>query len=230
MMHTSNRSGVSLGQHGAGLARRLDRVRARDARPPRRAQLAASAGLLASGVLLGLLQKWLDGLASNELPLLLQRLDITNYFGRLAIWVMLATAISVYASSPERAAINTPLFFIGMVSAYYLYSCYVLGFLPRSYMLVWIALAVLSPLPAYACWYAKGTGPLSIIISAGILGVLFSQAFLLMGGLRVTHLLEVITWACAVMLLRREPGELALELGLSLVFASLYQLFIPYWG
>ncbi|MCR5418841.1 MAG: DUF6518 family protein [Lachnospiraceae bacterium] len=183
-----------------------------------------------AGIALGVMQKWLDSGAVNEMPYIFQRLDIGNYFGRFAIWILLGTILSVYASTPVRAAINSFVFFLSMVAGYYLYSNFVLGFLPRTYMMIWIAVAFVSPLPAFFCWYAKGKGIMAILISACILGVLFSQAFLITQGFYVTHLLEVITWLTGVVVLMRKPKEMALELGLSLVIAVVYQLFIPYWG
>ena len=181
-------------------------------------------GIVLGGFLLGVLQKWIDGSASNVLPDILNQLDIGNYFGRLAIWILLATIISVYAKTPLRAAINTFLFFIGMLTGYYLYCNYVLGFLPRTYMMIWVVISIASFFLAFVCWYAKGQGTVAIIISSVILGVLFSQAIL------ITHLLEVITWIIGVIVLYRKPKEFAIEMGLSLVVAFLYQLIIPYWG
>ena len=182
------------------------------------------------GFTIGIFQKWLDGRAINELPMILQVLDLTNYFGRLAIWILIASAISIYSERPLLASMNTFLFFISMVASYYIYSHFVLGFLPESYMLMWIIISFLSVIPAFICWYAKGNGIIAIIISAGILGVLFSQAFLITQGFFVTHLTEVITWVIALFILRRPLKEFALEFGLSLVVAVIYQLFIPYYG
>ena len=182
------------------------------------------------GFTIGIFQKWLDGRAINELPMILQVLDLTNYFGRLAIWILIASAISIYSERPLLASMNTFLFFISMVASYYIYSHFVLGFLPGSYMLMWIIISFLSVIPAFICWYAKGNGIIAIIISAGILGVLFSQAFLITQGFFVTHLTEVITWIIALFILRRPFKEFALEFGLSLVVAVIYQLFIPYYG
>ncbi|MDD3338178.1 MAG: hypothetical protein PHS82_04900 [Lachnospiraceae bacterium] len=45
-------------------------------------------GIALGGFLLGILQKWIDGSASNVLPDILNQLDIRNYFGRLAIWIL----------------------------------------------------------------------------------------------------------------------------------------------
>ena len=187
-----------------------------------------SAAIALAGLLLGIFQKYIDG--GVEMPQIFQSLDIVNYFGRLGVWILLGTVISVYAGTPLRASVNTFLFFISMVSGYYLYCNFVSGFLPVSYMMIWLVLSVISPLFAYICWYAKGKGTVSIVISALILGVSFSQAFLITQGFYVTHILEVLTWICVLIALRRKPKEFVIETVLSLVFAFIYQLIFPYWG
>ena len=184
------------------------------------------------GFLLGIFQKWIDGTGGNNLPLILQQLDIGNYFGRLAIWILLATVISVYSESPLRAATNTFFFFISMLAGYYLYCNYILGFLPRTYMMMWIVIAFVSFFMAYICWYAKGVGIIAIFISSMIMGVLLAQAFNLnfAQGFYMYHFLEVITWLIGVILLRRKPKEYVIEIGLSVVIAFIYQLVMPHWG
>ena len=186
--------------------------------------------ILLLGLVLGVGQKSLNSVPYNELPLLLQRLDIVNYFGRLAIWILLGTVLSVYSRSPLRAGLNVFFFFLSMIIGYYLYSNYVLGFLPMRYMMIWIVMTFLSFFIGYISWYAKGKGMVSILISSIILGVLFSQAILVFQGIRITHVLEVITWFIGLLVLYRKPKELALEIGLSLLVALLYQSFIPYFG
>ena len=208
----------------------LTRIRKPDKSTPRHIQIFISIGIALAGIAIGVLQKWLDSCAVNELPLLFQRLDIGNYFGRFAIWILLGTVISVHAKTPIRAAINTFLFFICMVAGYYVYCNYVLGFLPRAYMMVWGIFSLVSPILAFICWYAKGEGIIAVLISACIIGVLFSQAFLITQGFYVTHLTEVITWLIGVILLIRKPKETVLELAISLPIAFVYQLLIPYWG
>ena len=184
------------------------------------------------GFLLGILQKWIDGTGGSNLPLILQKLDIGNYFGRLAIWILLGKMISMYSESPLRAAINTFFFFLSMLAGYYLYCNYILGFLPRSYMMMWIVIALASFFVAYICWYAKGKGFVAITISSVIIGVLLAQAFNLniTQGFYVYHSLEVLTWLIGVILLRRKPKEYAIEIGLSVVIAFAYQLAMPHWG
>lgn len=195
-------------------------------------QIVITLGIILLGFFLGVLQKWIDGTGGSYLPLILQQLDIGNYFGRLAIWILLGTIISVYSESPLRAAINTFIFFISMLAGYYLYCNYILGFFPRTYMMMWIVIAFASFFMAYICWYAKGEGFIAIFISSIIIGVLLAQAFNLniTQGFYMYHLWEVLTWIISVILLHRKPKEYTIEISLSVVIAFIYQLVMPHWG
>ena len=210
----------------------FDRIRKSSLNLSFKRQIVITLGVILLGFLLGILQKWIDGTGGSNLPLILQQLDIGNYFGRLAIWILLGTIISVYSESPLRAAINTFFFFLSMLAGYYLYCNYILGFLPRTYMMMWIVIAFGSFFMAYICWYAKGKGFIAITISSVIIGVLLAQAFNLnvTQGFYVYHSLEVLTWLIGVILLRRKPKEYAIEIGLSVVIAYIYQLVMPHWG
>lgn len=210
----------------------FERIRKQNKNVSLNRQLAITLGIILFGFLLGILQKWMDGTGSSALPAILQRLDVGNYFGRLAIWILLGTIISVYSESPLRAAVNTFIFFISMLAGYYLYCYYILGFLPKTYMMMWIVIAFASFFMAYICWYAKGEGFIAIIISSVIIGVLLAQAFNLSitQGFYVYHSLEVLTWLIGVILLRRKNKEYAIEMGLSIVIAFIYQLTMPHWG
>ena len=210
----------------------FDKIRKPRKNIPLNRQLVITLGIILLGFLLGVFQKWIDGTGPSILPMILQQIDIGNYFGRLAIWILLATIISVYSESPIRASINTFFFFISLLAGYYLYCNYILGFLPRTYMMMWIVIAFASIFMAYICWYAKGEGFIAIFISSMIIGVLLAQAFNLniTQGFYMYHFLEVITWIIGVILLRRKPKEYAIEIGLSLVIALVYQLTMPHWG
>lgn len=210
----------------------LDQIRKPSKNVSLNRQIVITLGIILFSFLLGVFQKWIDGTGGSSLPLILQQLDIGNYFGRLAIWILLATVISVYAESPLRASINTFFFFISMLAGYYIYCNYVLGFLPRTYMMMWIVITFVSFFVAYICWYAKGEGIIALSISSIIIGVLLAQAFNLniSQGFYMYDLLEVLTWIVAVFLLRRKPKEYAIEIGLSVVIAFIYQLVMPHWG
>lgn len=210
----------------------LEKIRTPEKEVSFKKQVIVSIGVILLGFALGVLQKWIDGSPSNIFPLWMQQLDIRNYFGRLAIWILLATVISIYSKSPVRASINTFLFFISMLAGYYLYCNYVLGFLPKTYMMIWIAISFATFFMAYICWYAKGEGIIAIFLSSMIMGVLLAQAINLdfRYGFFVYHFLEVLTWMIGVILLRRKPKEYAIAIGLSVVIAFVYQLVMPYWG
>ena len=210
----------------------FDRIRKSSLNLSFKRQIVITLGVILLGFLLGILQKWVDGTGGSNLPVMLQQLDIGNYFGRLAIWIFLGTLVSVYSESPLRAAINTFMFFISMLAGYYLYCNYVLGFLPRAYMMMWIVISFASFFMAYICWYAIGEGFIAIFISSVIIGVLLAQAFNLniTQGFYMYHSLEVVTWLAGVVLLRRKPKEYAVEIGLSVVIAIIYQLVMPHWG
>ena len=193
-------------------------------------KLLVSLGLAVAGFAFGIAQKWLDALPVNELPTWLQGLDIANYFGRLGVWILLGTVLAVYARTPWRAAINTSLFLLAMIAGYYLYTKRLYGFVPLRYMTIWIVAACISFFLAYLIWYAKGQGPVAIALSSAILGASFSQAVLLLQGIRITKPIELATWALLVLVLRRKGRAFALQMGLSLLFALLYQLVLPHVG
>ncbi len=121
-------------------------------------QIIATTEVVLLGFALGVLQKWMDGSSDNLFPVWIQQLDIGNYFGRLAIWILLATIISVYSKSPLRASVNTFLFFISMLAGYYLYCNCVFRFPAKDVyedMDIHVFCIVFM---AYICWYAKGEG------------------------------------------------------------------------
>ena len=196
--------------------------------------ILATIGFILLGFALGVFQKWIDGTASNYFPIIFQQLDVGNYFGRLAIWILLATTISAYSRSPLRASINTFSFMISMLVGYYLYCNYALGFLPKTYMMIWVVVACISFFMAYICWYAKGKGIIAIIISGTIIGILFAQAFnlnpLQSFYFYMYDFMEVITWITGILILHRKAKEFVLELGISFVVAIALQLIMPHWG
>lgn len=208
----------------------LDEIRLPKPNVSRTKRMIITSGILLFGFALGVLQKWMDSVPVNAYPMFIQRLDISNYFGRLAVWILLSTIIAVHSPSPLRASVNTFVFLGAMVAGYYLYCNYILGFLPRSYMMIWIVMSFASFFLAYICWYARGKGVTAIIISSGIAGVILAQAVSLTQGFYVYHVTEVITWLICMAVLYRKPREFAIEFALSIGIAFLYQLFIPYYG
>ncbi|MDO5396991.1 MAG: hypothetical protein Q4G33_03595 [bacterium] len=183
----------------------LNRIRCVENKISVKRQILNTAGVMLFGIALGIISKYLDCPPSNGLPFVIELLDFTNFFGRFAVWVFLAVCISVYSVSPGRAAVNVFLFFVGMLASYYTYSTFIAGFFPLSYAMVWGGFTVISPLLAFICWYAKGSGKISLVISAGIIAMLFNMTFVY-GWIYfdIRSVLELAIFVCGVIVLRRE--------------------------
>lgn len=182
------------------------------------------------GIGLGVGSKALDETAFNDLPAIFQKLDITNFLGRFAVWIFIAVCISVYSSNAKRAAVNVFAFFAGMVSGYYIYSAVFAGFFPKQYALIWFGITAVSPVLAYICWFANGDGMIPVLISGVIIGVLFAQAVLLLQGIRIAYIPELIVWLASLWVLRRKIKEFLIMIGISVAVSVVCQMIFPYLG
>ena len=193
-------------------------------------QIIRTIMILLMGIALGALSKFLDSTASNVLPPILEYLDVRNFLGRFAIWMLLGLCIAVYSPSPACAAVNVFVFFSGMVASYYAYSKWIAGFFPQSYVLVWVGFTVVSPLLAWICWYAKGKENISLGISAVIIAVLFNVSFVYgWFYFNMQSILELITFLCGVIILRRSSvKETMLMIVIGIAAALLLRLVIPF--
>ena len=186
--------------------------------------------VLIVGVILGIISKLLDETPSNLLPYILKDLDLRNFFSRIGIWIFLAVMISVYSKSPLRSAINVFLFFAGMLGSYYLYTIFVAGFFPKSYMMLWITITIISPFLAFVCWYTKARGIIGILISSIIFLLISRQAF----GFGIWYFyikynLEVLLWIAMFFILYQSPKQIikVVIIGLILLFSTAE---IELWG
>jgi len=100
--------------------------------------------------------------------------DIGTYLG---VWVFTATLIAAFSRSPLFAALNTLMFFLALLTAYYTYGSLVLGFFPKAYFLGWLIVALLSPLGGVAVWFSRGKGCLAIICASIPIAVLFAEGY-----------------------------------------------------
>lgn len=185
------------------------------------------------GIVLGTVSKFLDTTPSNELPFIIERLDVRNFLGRFAIWILIAVCISIYSNSSIRAAVNVFTFFLGMVTSYYLYSKFIAGFFPRSYAMIWFGLTAISPLLAFVCWYAKGKSKISLAISSLIIAVLFNMTFAY-GWIYfdIYSSLELIVFICGLVILRRSTiKETIVTTAIGVIAAMILNMILPfYWG
>ena len=177
----------------------LDKIRIPKTNINLSTKIINSSLILLLGIALGCFSKRLDNLSINDAiwwQRILGVLDLRNVFSGFGVWVCIAVVISVISKSPLRARLNVFVFFVGMTTSYHLYTILFSGFNPRSYMMIWYIITLFTPIPAYICWYAKGKGVLSLIISIGILTVmLLLTLFIRIGGIYVNIILFFITFS-----------------------------------
>ncbi len=211
----------------------FNRIRCANKQMPMSKKILHSITVLFFGIVLGTVSKFLDTTPSNELPFIIERLDVRNFLGRFAIWILIAVCISIYSNSSIRAAVNVFTFFLGMVTSYYLYSKFIAGFFPRSYAMIWFGLTAISPLLAFVCWYAKGKSKISLAISSLIIAVLFNMTFsygwIYFG---IYSSLELIVFICGLIILRRSTiKETIVTTAIGVIAAMILNMILPfYWG
>ena len=195
-------------------------------------QAVCTAAIVLTGFGLGVFSKYLD-YRQTDLPRLLalldQGIDLHNFLGELAPWLLLCAALAAYSRTPVRAAVNVFGFLSAMLAGYYLYCAQVAGFFPKSYALIWAGLTVLSPLPAFLCWYAKGQGPVAIGLSAAALAVFISTTCSYgFWYFSVRSLPDAAVLLLAVLLFRRPLQEMLPTLVLSALLAIVLQMIFPF--
>ena len=194
-------------------------------------KLLYSSTIFIMGVILGVISKVLDTTPSNSLPYFLEILDLRNFFSRMGVWLFLAVVISVYSKSPIRSAMNVFLFFAGMVGSYFLYTVLVAGFFPKSYMMIWIVMTVISPFLAFVCWYAKGKGTIAISISTIIFMFISRQTFAFgFWYFDIMNILEFLLWIATIFVLYQSPKQIIKVLSIGLLLFFLTAQTNLFWG
>lgn len=208
----------------------LSSVRCKEKPISTRKQVLHTVAIAFFGIALGTFSKFLDTTPANALPFLFQYLDLTNFLGRFAIWVLLGICISIYSNSAMRASINAFVFFLAMVGSYYLYSKLVAGFFPKSYAMIWFAFTAISPLLAFLCWYAKGKSRVSNVLSAIIIAVLFNMTFIYgWFYFAMRSILELMVFIVGLIILKRDTIKATMVMVASaIVLAVFLDLLIPF--
>lgn len=210
---------------------RLDRIRKPMPAGTIGQKASAAAAALVLGAALGVFAKYMDGPLPDWLYSWDAALDFHNFLGGFAPWIWFAVCLSVRSRTPGQAAARVFLFFAGMVTGYYVYGWYGLGFFPRQYAAIWGLFTLASPVLAALCWYAKGEGWPALVLSAGVFGVMLHTAFVWgMWYLDVRSWLNVGMLGLAVWVLHRSWRRTAGALCLGVLAAlCLDVLPIPIW-
>lgn len=213
------------------LKEKLNEIRAPKEITRKKAALLGAA-VFFIGAALGIFSKWLDTLAFDSTvwwhrPI--EALDLGNFFSEIAVWLLAALLIAVWSASALLAALRVFLFFAGMCAAYHLSTILFAGFHPTQYMIIWYAITLVSPVLAVLCWYAKGEGPLALLLDAGIFAV-FTLACFSLGWLYFDWkgILYLLVFAGAAAALYRTPKQLMISLPAGIALAFLLSPLWPY--
>ena len=175
---------------------------------------------LALGIILGITSKYLDTVAVDGSWITNVLHYLGDLFTRLGIWVWMATLIAAYSRTLRRAAINTFVFFLGMLMSYYIYSAYLFGFFPTSYFISWGAIALLSPLLAVIVWKAKDNERLAMILPALSMGLMLSLSLSIgLFYVDLAHFEEFIMYVFLCVVFYKNPKQMIVSIGLSIIMA-----------
>lgn len=152
------------------------------------------------GIVLGITAKFADGR------------DFMYYFpvfadimGRFGMWSWAAAIISIRSKTALFAAVRTFVFFIGMLSAYYGYTVLILKFFPKSQVILWGIIAMVTPFCGFLIWhihkdshYANfiSSVPFAIFLTEWYLTVFTGQYWLF--GIAKDELLLSIAYLCFI--------------------------------
>lgn len=89
-----------------------------------------------------------------------------DIFGRFGVWIFTATLLAVFSNTPVHAAIRVFSFFISMLLTYYAYTILFLGFFPKSQIILWSVISLISPICAIVIWYEKENKSIANILAA----------------------------------------------------------------
>lgn len=207
----------------------LDKIRMPQERFSVRKQLLITVAIMFMGICMGVFSKFLDGALPDWLYIIDRLLDFHNFLGGFAPWIVIAVCIAVYSHTPIRAAINVFVFFVGMVSSYYIYSNFISGFFPKSYAMIWVGFTIISPILAFFCWYAKGKGVIAFILSSVIIGVLMNTAFAYgRFYVDIRSWLNIFMLLLGIAVLHKSLKETILMIAAGAVFAILVNEFVPF--
>lgn len=178
------------------------------------------------------LVSWL--VASILFGLLTKLLDSVPFFGdvftRMGIWVLIATCIAAYSKTAMRAAIHTLLFFLGMLTGYYLYSAYLFGAYSTNDMKYWGFVAVFTPFLAVIVWYAKHGRISTYILPALPMGLMLSLSLGLgLFYLHVNYWVELLMYSMLCVIFYQTPKQLSIVLVLSLVVTCIIEWTPLHW-
>ena len=169
---------------------------------PYRGQRAGSGArnsllILLLGVVLGALSKWSDGYV----------LWLSDLTSGISLWILLATAVALYSRTAMRAALNVFLLLGGMVGAYYLTAVLTNSVWGKNYLIGWGVAAVLSAIPGYLVWFAKGRSRRAWLLSLGVVVVQIALVIVLFRTVRIFDVVMILLTAAVLLADKLGPSR-----------------------
>lgn len=193
-------------------------------------KIVNTSSILLLGIILGIFSKWLDNMSIDDTiwwQHVFGILDLRNVFSLFGIWIFIATTISVLSKTALRASLNVFLFFVGMTVSYHLYTIFFSGFNPKNYMMIWYGITIITPILAFICWYAKGKGKISIIISSIILTVMMLSSFSIgMWYFDFRSIIDTILFIGTILVLYVNPKNSIYSLLISLILVFAFRILV----
>lgn len=182
------------------------------------------------GIILGMASKYLDNISVTDGNLWMDFLSyLGDLFTRLGIWVLITTLIAAYSKTVIRAAVNTFLFFAGMLVSYYIYSAYLFGFFPTRYFILWGCIALASPFLAAIVWWARNSVRLSLILPALPMGLMLSLSVGIgLFYMYLIHVEELIMYVVLCVVFYKEPKQITIIVVFSMVVAFITKQISPF--
>lgn len=125
------------------------------------------------GIVLGIIAKLVD------VPYITSKIPVfDDIMGRFGIWVWAAAIISILSKAALFAALRSFVFFIGMLSAYYGYTVLFLNFFPKSQMILWGGIAMVTPFCGFLIWQIHKERHYANFISSLPFTIFFTEWYL----------------------------------------------------
>ncbi|MDE6364912.1 MAG: hypothetical protein K2L86_11760 [Lachnospiraceae bacterium] len=125
------------------------------------------------GIILGIIAKLID------VPYITSRVPLfDDIMGRFGIWVWAAAIISILSKTALLAAVRSFVFFIGMLAAYYGYTVLFLNFFPKSQMILWGGIAMITPFCGFLIWQTHKERHYADFISSLPFTIFFTEWYL----------------------------------------------------
>ena len=153
--------------------------------------------ILLLGVVLGALGKWSDGYVAW----------LAELTSGISLWILLAAAVALYSRTAMRAALNVFLLLGGMVGAYYLTAVLTNSVWGKNYLIGWGVAAVLSVIPGYLVWFAKGRSRRAWLLSLGVVVVQIALVIVLFRTVRIFDVVTILLTAAVLLADKLGPSR-----------------------